>query len=96
MTKSKPWIVCAAIRHKDYIITGARHFDTIMHMQLEKYNAWNNEAGKKWEQGFIDQFGEFYNRQDAMKIVKSGRQAFIFNEECNRGNGEDLYSEGLY
>ncbi len=94
--KIKSWIVCAAIRHKQHIITGARHFDTIMHQQLVMYNAFNNEAHKKWEQGFIDQFGTFYNREDAMQIIKSGRQAFAFDAKRNGGNGKELYSEGLY
>lgn len=93
----EPVIVCAAIRRKDHIITGARHFDKIMHDQLAMYYARNNdEPTNDWEQGFIDQFGNFYNRQAAMKVVKSGRQAFIFNEERNRGSGKNLYSEGLY
>ncbi len=95
--KPKPIIVCAAIRDSEnFIITGARHFDDIMHGQLAMYNAFDNAPSKKWEQGFIDQFGKFHTRTEAMKIVKTGKQAFIFNAERNGGNGFDLYSEGLY
>ena len=91
---TKRIIVCAAIKHMDFIITGARHFDMVMHKQLEKYNAWDNLPSKTWEQGFIDQFGNFHNRHNAMKIVKESGQ--LFDPERNGGNGFDLYSEGLY
>ena len=91
----KPWIVCAAMQHKDCIITGARHFDLIMQRQIELYRiAHNNGNHIKWEQGFIDQFGKFYNRHNAMQIVKESGQPF--NAERNSGSGEELYSEGLY
>ena len=91
---TKPIIVCAAIKHNDHIITGARHFDMIMHAQLAVYNAFDNDEKKKWEQGFIDQWGQFYNREHAMRLVIASGQPF--NAERNKGNGKDLYSEGLY
>lgn len=91
---SKPWIVCAAIRRNFHIITGARHWDSIMHNQADAYNAISDAPSKMWEQGFIDQWGKFYNRKEAMKIVKQSGQPF--DEKRNSGNGEDLYSEGLY
>lgn len=87
----KPWMVCAANRHKttSAIICGARHWDKVMRMQL-----FGKLKGSEWEQGFIDQFGRFYNRKDAMEAVLASGQ--LFNAERNSGNGEDLYSEGLY
>ncbi len=90
-------IVCAAIRNpKDsHIITGARHFDLIMHGQMCHYKI--SEATGfpiQWEQGFIDHLGNFHNRQEALKIVKANGQPL--NVQRNGGNGEDLYSEGLY
>ena len=90
----KPWIVCAANKCRDHVILGARHWDNIMHQQqLAKQHA---DTGQHWiwEQGFIDQWGRFYNRKDAMKAVLASGQPF--NAERNSGNGEDLYSEGLY
>lgn len=45
------------------------------------------------EQGFIDQFGTFYNREEAMQIVLEGNQHF--NITRNGGNVA-LFSEGLY
>lgn len=87
----KPWMVCAACRHRGYIITGARHFDTVMRKQVDNYNGLTSYSN--WEQGFIDQWGRFYNRVDAMKAVKESGQPF--NAERNGGNGEELYSEGF-
>jgi hypothetical protein len=42
------------------------------------------------EQGFVDQFGNFYNRKDALIIAKGNNQVIgrIINDE--------LYSENLY
>lgn len=95
--ENQPVIVCAAIRDSEnFIITGARHFDMIMHNQLAMYNAFNNAPNKKWEQGFIDQFGKFHNRKEAMQIVKNGKQRFMFDAERNGNPADELFSEGLY
>ena len=58
-------IVCAAMRHKDVIVCGARHFDTHMLSQINAMNLHTTE----WEQGFIDQFGHFLTRKEAWKIA---------------------------
>lgn len=87
----KPWIVCAAIKRNGTIICGARHWDMIMRLQVINYP---KSKGSEWEQGFIDQFGFFHNRKEAMKIVKESGQPF--NAERNGGSAEELYSEGLY
>lgn len=58
ISKRQPVIVCAACRHCDLIICGARHFDKVMHTQIKFLNIKVNAYG--WEQGFIDQFGKFY------------------------------------
>ena len=86
----KAWMVCAANRNKKtgHILCGARHWDEIMRSQIKIVQ------GMDWEQGFIDQWGRFYNRKDAMRAVLESGQPF--DAERNGGNGEDLYSEGLY
>ena len=90
--KPKPIIVCAAVRSDTTIICGARHFDEIMGKQVE-YIHLRSPSKIKWEQGFIDQFGKFHNRQDAMKIVLESGQPFdLIRNNCDK----DLYSEGLY
>ena len=85
----KPWMVCAAIRAEGKIICGARHFDGVMHGVIQLLD----EPHGKFEQGFIDQWGRFYNRTEAMKAVKESGQPF----NANRNSGEKLlFSEGLY
>jgi len=92
----KPRIVCAAIKYENYIIAGARHFDGIMHKAIDILlgTGWTKPKVSDWQQGFIDQWGKFYNRKEAMQIVKASGQPF--DAERNSGNGQDLYSEGLY
>jgi hypothetical protein len=96
--ETKPIIVCAAIKNTiaGAIIPSARHYDILMRtLKGELDNNFGVDTpSSDWEQGFIDQFGKFYNRKDAMKVVKESGQPF--NAERNSGSGEELYSEGLY
>lgn len=88
--KPQQIVVCAACKQGETIICGARHFDRVMHTQIDKMDV-------RWasaEQGFIDQFGLFLTREDAMQIVKDNGQPF--NLERNGGSDIELYSEGLY
>lgn len=83
------WIVCAALHKEGRIITGARHFDKIMRSQME------STEGISWwksgDQGFIDQFGDFINREEAWIIAMDRGQ--ICREVSTPGT---LYSENLY
>ena len=91
MPKRKPWIVCAACKTGDFIAAGPRHFDDTMHKQID---AAFDDIPTDWEQGFIDQYGEFYTREEAAKIVKENNQPF--DAERNGPSDAVLYSEGLY
>lgn len=103
--RGTPRIVCAAniihITHLEgvkldiprmHIVTGARHFDTIMHNQLDLLK----ESGAQWthtirEQGFIDQRGKYITREDAWRIAEANGQ--IIDHVSSPGT---LYSENLY
>lgn len=96
-----PYIVCAACRDANgFIITGARHFDSIMRQVIKACNL----KFTGWEQGFIDQFGKFYNRKDAWKIADfngqirrpTGFENFLRPREANIGDEGTLFSENLY
>lgn len=91
--KNKPKIVCAACWKGGFIVTGPRHFDNIMRNEInnrmDTFVGWHDA-----KQGFIDQFGGFYDREEAMIIVKASGQPF--NIERNGGSNKVLYSEGLY
>lgn len=94
-------IVCAANMLDDgTILVGARHWDERMHQQLELYlqakgiteEQWIKRSREHEYQGFIDQYGTFYDREEAMIIAKREGQIF-------RSVGYDsteLYSEHLY
>lgn len=102
----KPRIVCAANRYiitypknlkfKDdvLIITGARHWDSVMRGIWDALDTFVIDSidRNKEEQGFIDQFGNFYTRKEAYIIAKE-------NNQIVRDLGyetDELYSEHLY
>lgn len=87
-------IVCAANRHKDgRIVIGPRHFDSTMIRALMAQPDWDTDGWKGSEQGFIDQHGDFFTREQAWEIAKPLGQ-------CVRSIGMPdngvLYSEHLY
>ena len=98
LVKPQMIMVCAAIRSEKYdvLIVGPRHFDAVMQRQIRKVSGytkrWINHEG--WESGFIDQFGDFHDRFEALKLVKENGQPF--NAARNGGTGDRLFSEGLY
>lgn len=87
--RSQLRIVCAAIRNSaGDVITGIRHFDLGMHEQIKK-------SSSCWivsEQGFIDQFSNFYTREEAWKIASEANQII---RRCH-GDGKELFSENIY
>lgn len=84
-------IVCAALRSDDGdIICGPRHYDYVMRKQIRA------EHVGKWttaEQGFIDQRGNFLNRQEAFHIALTADQ---FKGPMTDTSTGILYSEHLY
>lgn len=109
MDLSLPRIICAAVQNKDGRITcGPRHFDGTMWAQilgitLEEFsNIQRDPAGsvpitvKIWqgaEEGFIDQYGKFYTREEAWPIALENEQ--INPQEFMWQTGK-LHSEHLY
>lgn len=87
-TKTPRRIVCAANRNRQdgRIICGARHWDKIMWAQVPE-QGWNN-----WDQGFIDQFGDYLSREEAWIV------AVEQNQIVKRVGGDEgqLFSENLY
>lgn len=97
---AKVHIVCAAIKRGDHIITGPRHFDDIMRMQVKMYGMANGDSPDNpqlwadWDQGFVDQFCRYYSREDALAMTKKHRQPVDFENQS--GVTGCLFSEGLY
>lgn len=92
-------IVCAACLLKfgdeRIILAGARHFDSVMMSQLNMFDEGflNHIRVSDWEQGFIDQYGVFMDRKEAMKVAMASGQPLDLERN---GDDEELYSEGLH
>lgn len=88
---TEPRIVCAAIHLVDgLVIPSARHFDMNMRLLIVSARKSKKLAGAR--QGFIDQHGAFYTREEAWTVAK--RQGQIRRDlDCGEGV---LYSEHLY
>lgn len=93
LVKPPQIVVCAAnklpVAGGFVILCGARHWDKVMCKQADVMGL----RGGDEQQGFIDQFGDFLTREEAMVVVKESGQPF--NIERNVGD-ICLFSEGLY
>ena|SRR5665213_1626441 len=98
--ETKPRIVCAACKHTDgRIVCGPRHFDETMWKQILNVPVLDyrelNTVEVTWsnaEQGFINQFGTFYTREQAWVIALDNGQIIRYND-WQTGT---LHSEHLY
>lgn len=90
LVKPQQIVVCAANRKDGVIFAGARHCDSVMYSQS---NMMQGIKLTNSEQGFINQFGEFLTREEALAAVLENGQPF--NKERN-GSTTELFSEGLY
>ena len=91
--KPQAVVVCAACKHEDLILCGARHWDSVMNNQ---YNYLHDQPKAfLFEQGFINQFGEFLTREEAMIVALDAGQTVDIERGCG-GNEKILFSEGLY
>ena len=86
-------VVCAANRYPNgVIITGARHWDKIMHQTVRLMRLEGEAFDGKEEQGFIDTHGEFLTREQAWIVAFHAKQII---RRCG-GDGKKLFSENLY
>ncbi len=89
--KPQSIIVCAACKFDTVILCGARHWDTVMREQFKVITSALHAC--RFEQGFIDQFGNFHNREAALQIVLASGQPYNRNRN---GSDTELFSEGMY
>lgn len=93
-------IVCAANKYtlttgEELVIPCVRHSNPVLSQQIEVLMAAGLlEQGwcKPDDQGFIDQYYNWWSREDARIIAEAANQ---INYERN-GHDRDLFSEGLY
>ena len=87
-------IVCSAIIHNDgFIVAGVRHYDMVMNNMIRQLPEQYRKPVRMDQQGFLDQYGDFLTREDALKIaVKNGQiEPKTGNQDCTRLYSEDLY-----
>jgi len=85
---AKRQVVCAANKWDGVIILGVRHFCPIMSQICKLVGV---RGSDKHEQGFVDQWGNFMSRKEALLVLKThGR--FIRDDDYL----DELYSENLY
>ena len=83
-------VVCAANRWKDgTIVLGIRHFCPMMRAQINSME-YTPVGGS--EQGFVDQWGNFMTRDEALSVVKMNEQPL----KRPWDEFDTLYSENLY
>jgi len=83
------YVVCAALRRWDgMMICSPRHFDLICIRMIEVSGGKQNWL--KCEQGFVNQYGDFLTRKNALVLARK-------NNQIRRGIADNkLYSENLY
>jgi hypothetical protein len=91
-------IVCAANRYGDHIIASARHHDALMRKIINSMGGRSKllDGCEREEQGFIDQYGDWWNREEAMNIVVQNGQKLRTDNTLPIGVGLKLFSEHLY
>lgn len=96
--KVKLIIVSAANRYGDIVLCAPRHSGPAMFQNIMAFGGMmflHNWAGdENCEQGFVDQYGTFYDREEAYIIAKRNKQII-----SNNGRGTTpgmLFSEDLY
>lgn len=91
--KPQQVVVCAACTHFGVVICGARHWDSVMRNQFRLIYG-DTAIPVGWDEGFIDQFGEYLTREQAAIIAEKAGQ---LNTRREKGWPEHmLFSEDLY
>ena len=86
-------VVCAANKYGNYMFIGVRYFCPIMCKNMETYDIpWlRKEFGE--EQGFIDQYGVFLNRKEALQVALDAHQ---MDGRQKTTPYDRLFSEDIY
>lgn len=76
---------------KSVVICSPRHWDVIAREQFKLMNISQSKV-KSETQGFVDQYGDFYTREQAWSIADKNKQIV----RRVGGDHEKLFSENLY
>lgn len=87
--------VCTLVnkeRNQFFTVYGARHYDMLMHAQIQLYEEAFNLELVNHSQGFYTNRGRIVDRKEALEIAKSNNQ-IIFDIGYKPN---ELYSEMIY
>lgn len=88
-------VVCAANYYNGTMVLGARHFDQVMHTTICKLNSrCLPDNPSMWRQGFIDQYGLFMDRKEALQVATKAGQLNVFRTKTIPM--DELFSDDLY
>lgn len=92
----QPRIVASATRVHGVYLIGVRHWDRLMVSQFTMLKLTPNwdVVPRDEEQGFVDQYGKYYNRVDALAIATAAGQVNTIRPK--HPSFDELYSEDLY
>lgn len=107
--KAKRWVVSAAIRicnffdsNTDFVLPTPRHFTDHTHIFINNMKLMSPEFNERYtkarkegmvENGFIDQWGNYLTREEAMLCVKFTGQPYQIDRG---GKTTQLFSEDIY
>lgn len=98
MNKIQRRVVCAANKYQcmlggePLVFIGIRHYCPVMRQNMQP---WQEHIDRKSEiQGFVDQFGIFMDRKEALKVAKEAGQLNVARIKTWPDN--ELFSEDLY
>lgn len=100
MDDTKRRVVCAANQYHiitrvgvgTVVITGVRHYCPLM---IQNMKFWKSQIVKSSEiQGFVDQFGVFMDRFEALEVATNAGQINVVRPKTSPN--DRLFSEDLY
>ena len=86
-------VVCAANKYGPFMYTGIRHFCPVMQKNMEWANVPLLRTLHGEVQGFVDQYGVFMDRYEALEVATAAGQ---INRWRLKSPGDKLFSEDIY
>lgn len=98
MNRLQRRVVCAANKYDcryggvDMVFIGVRHFCPVMRQNMEPHKDFIKRESEV--QGFIDQFGVFMDRKEALQVARDAGQLNVVR--IKTWPSDELFSEDLY
>lgn len=98
MNRLQRRVVCAANKYDcgygwiDMVFIGVRHFCPVMRQNMEPHKDFIKRESEV--QGFVDQFGVFMDRKEALQVARDAGQLNVVR--IKTWPSDELFSEDLY